>query len=98
VLESLASLDAPLKGVLNGSAAFLRGEHVLVDASNAMFADLIRKSEHQKPLLEAVRRITGKPYKVGIFMRSFKLKEPENDVMDEIASKAKSQGINVIER
>jgi DNA polymerase-3 subunit gamma/tau len=98
VLESLQKLDAPLGGFLKGSSAVLRGEYVLVDSSNSMFAELIRKAEHQKPLLEAVRLATGRPYKVGIYKRILSVPKAENDRMDELLRSASDFGIEIREK
>ncbi|MFT8887454.1 MAG: DNA polymerase III subunit gamma/tau [Ethanoligenens sp.] len=80
VLQELGRIDPPLRGVLDKSKAVVRGAHVLVDAGNVMFAELIRQPLHQKPLVEAVRTATGKPYKVGIFKSSLHVAQrPKTD-------------------
>ncbi len=60
---------------------------------------LIRSQEHQRPLVEAVRQITGKPYKVGIFKKSMEVrrKNEPDDPMDELAKNASRAGIEVEE-
>jgi DNA polymerase-3 subunit gamma/tau len=98
VLDNLASLDAPLRGFLNGSSAILHSDFVLVNSSNSMFAELIRKAEHQKPLLEAVKRATGKPYKVGIFRKSLNIQKTEDDPLDELLKNASDNGVGINER
>ncbi|HCC00998.1 MAG TPA: DNA polymerase III subunit gamma/tau [Ruminococcaceae bacterium] len=100
VLEALGKLDPPLRGVLEHSKAVLRGEHVLVDAQNAMFGELIRQPLHQKPLVEAVRTATGKPYKVGIFKSSFQTKAEKKveDPFDSLLNAAMKGGIPVEEK
>jgi DNA polymerase-3 subunit gamma/tau len=96
VLEALRKADAPLFGVLKTSSAIIRGGFVLIDPNNAMFSDLIRGQEHRKPLVEAVRRITGKPYKVGIFKKSMEKPAAQaEDPMDELADNASRAGIDV---
>lgn len=89
--------------MLKESSAIIRGGFVLIDPNNSLFAGLIRSQEHQKPLVEAVRRITGKPYKVGIFKKSLEVtseqKDPGTDAdeMDELLSNASKAGIDVKE-
>jgi DNA polymerase-3 subunit gamma/tau len=96
VLEALRKADAPLFGVLKTSSAIIRGGFVLIDPNNGMFSDLIRGQEHRKPLVEAVRRITGKPYKVGIFKKSMEKPAVQaEDPMDELADNASRAGIDV---
>lgn len=104
VVEALKKSDAPLYGVLRESSAIIRGGFVLIDPNNALFAGLIKSQDHQKPLVEAVRRITGKAYKVGIFKKSLAAPaaqtnapadEDEMDEMDELFNNASKAGIDV---
>ena len=97
VLETLARADPPFRGVLDGSSAIIRGNHVLVDAGNCMFADLVRQQSHRKSLVEAVRTVTGTPYKVGIFKKSLEKQPVRDDGIDELARNAAAQGIEVRE-
>ena len=73
---------------------------MLVDPNNALFSGLIRAQEHQRPLVEAIRRITGKPYKVGIFKKGLDAsvkKAAQADEMDELLNNANRAGIPVKE-
>ncbi|HEX2938739.1 MAG TPA: DNA polymerase III subunit gamma/tau [Ruminiclostridium sp.] len=98
VLEALRKSDAPLFGVLRESSAIIRGSFILIDPNNTLFAGLIRSQEHQRPLVEAVRRITGKPYKVGIFKKGLEaVKKQKADELDEILENANKAGIEVRE-
>jgi DNA polymerase-3 subunit gamma/tau len=94
IIEALGSDDPPLCGFLKGSTAILRGSHVLVDSSNEVFAGLIQQQSHQKALVEAIRKVTGKPYKVGILKKP---SAPKADPIDEIEKVAKNAGITVKE-
>ena len=96
-LEALAGLDPPLRGFLNGSAAVVRGNYVLVDSSNSMFGELIRQSTHQKPLKEAVQKAAGRPYKVGILTKRL-TRQAQDDPMDEIIRNASRQGLGINEK
>ncbi|ADU25752.1 DNA polymerase III subunit gamma/tau [Ethanoligenens harbinense] len=100
VLEELGRIDPPLRGVLDKSKAVVRGAYVLVDAGNVMFADLIRQPLHQKPLVEAVRTATGKPYKVGVFKSSLHAaqKEKSDDPFDALLRTAMDGGVPIREK
>lgn len=98
ILDSLAEGDAPLRGVLNASTAVVQGGHVLIDASNSMFKDLIRQQSHQKALITSVRKVTGKPYKVGILKKSLAAPKLENDPLDELVKNAGELGIKINEK
>ncbi len=100
VLEELGRIDPPLRGVLDKSKAVVRGAYVLVDAGNVMFADLIRQPLHQKPLVEAIRTATGKPYKVGVFKSSLHTaqKEKSDDPFDALLRTAMDGGVPIREK
>lgn len=99
ILEALKKADMPLYGVLSESSAIIRGGFVLIDPNNGLFAGLIRSQEHQRPLVDVIRRVTGKQYKVGIFKRGLvSPKKQEYDGLDEIAGNAGSLGIKVTEK
>jgi len=99
ILEELKKSDPPLFGVLRESSAIIRGGFVLIDPNNTLFAGLIRSQEHQRPLVDTIRRITGKPYKVGIFKKGLETaKRQKPDGLDEIIENASKAGIEVKEK
>ena len=98
ILEDLAQADAPLCGVLNASSAIVRGGHVLVDAPNSLFPSLIRQQSHRKALVESIRKITGEPYKVGVFKKSLAKAPKADDPFDEILRNANAAGIEIQEK
>ena len=95
VLEKLKKADPALFGVLKESSAIIRGSFVLIDPNNALFTQLIKQQEHRKPLVEAIRQITGKPFKVGIFKKSLDIPLPQEDLLSELAENANRAGIEV---
>ena len=97
-LEILNTLDAPLRGFLNDSAAVVHGDFVLVDCANAMFGELIRHSSHQRPLKEAVQKASGRPYKVGILKKSTAQPSWDDDPLNEILRNASAQGLGIKEK
>lgn len=98
VLETLKKRDAPLYGVLRESSAIIRGGFVLIDPNNQLFAGLIKSQDHQRPLVEAVRRVTGRQYKVGIFKKGLEVKKAPADELDELLDNASRAGIDVREQ
>lgn len=98
VLETLKKNDPPLYGVLRESSAIIRGGFVLIDPNNALFSGLIKSQDHQRPLVAAVRMVTGKPFKVGIFKKALEaVQKKESDEMDEILDNAAKAGVDVHE-
>ena len=66
VLEALASQSPPLYGVLAGSAAFLRGDMLLICTENEMFRSLVGRDGNKNVLAGAIRQVTGKSYRIGL--------------------------------
>lgn len=95
VLEQLKKSDPALFGVLRESSAIIRGGFVLIDPNNAMFRGLIRQPEHQRPLIEVVRRITGVNYKIGIFKKSLEESKAPDDPLNELVDNASRAGVEM---
>jgi DNA polymerase-3 subunit gamma/tau len=98
ILVVLQKSDPPLCGALDSSSAILIGNRVTIDTTNTLFATLIKQAGHQKALVDAVRKITGEPYKVAVSKKSLNKEMPKSDPMDEISSNAIAAGINVNEK
>ncbi len=67
VVASLQVSDRPLMGILTGSSAFLRGEHLLIKCDNPTFPQFIKVPLHSSALREAVTKVTGQRYRLGIY-------------------------------
>ena len=81
VLSILQETDRPLTGILNGSAAFVRGEHILIKCDNPTFPQFIKTQTHSAALREAVFKATNQKYRLGIY----RSKEPEEKTADPLA-------------
>lgn len=66
VLEILAQSCPPLYGVLQDSAAAVRGDYVLIQTGNALFKSLVGRDGNKAILLTAIRSVTGRTYRLGI--------------------------------
>ena len=66
VLEILAQSCPPLYGVLQDSAAAVRGDYVLIQTGNALFKSLVGRDGNKAILLTAIRSVTGQTYRLGI--------------------------------
>jgi DNA polymerase-3 subunit gamma/tau len=102
VLEELKNTDRPLFGVLKDSNAVISGNFVLIEPNNALFAGLIKSKDHQSPIIEAIRKITGTPYRVGIYKKDLKKAPKKDDApadgLDEIFNNAEKAGIDIHEQ
>jgi len=66
VLENLRTNCMPLFGVLIGSEAILRGDRLLICTDNEMFKGLVAQDDNKQRLMEAVRSVTGRNYRIGL--------------------------------
>ena len=66
VLQTLSESCPPLYGVLVGSTATVRGEHVLIATGNDMFKTLVSRDGNHKVLAAAIRQATGRDYRIGL--------------------------------
>ena len=98
VLSELTQINQPLWGILIGSTAFLNGEFVLIKSENPTFASFIKVGTNGRDVKEAIYRVTGKKYRLGIYNpASAQKKEPEKpkDPLRDLVKRAKDFGIQV---
>ena len=67
VLSVLSEIDKPIAGILSGSSAFFRGEFVLIQSENPLLGSFIRQGSHSSAVKEAVLRVTGHKYRLGLY-------------------------------
>ena len=66
VLSELAQTAPPLCGVLVGSSAVTRDDMVLISTENAMFRTLVKSDGNRKKLVDAIEKVTGRVYRIGL--------------------------------
>lgn len=87
VLQEINLTDRPLTGILSGSSAFIRGDHLLIKCDNPTFPQFIKAGIHAAALREAVMKITGKKYRLGIYKgsdNSQKARDPLAELVNKI--------------
>jgi len=87
VLQELNSLDQPLVGFLKESTAYVRGEYLLIKALNPVFEQFISISSHYNALNEAVLRVKGKKYRLGIYKETQAPTQKQKDPLVDLAKK-----------
>ena len=102
VLGVLAELNKPLWGVLMNSTAVLHGDFVLLQSDNPALPVFIKSGSHARDIREAVQRVTGKKYRLGIFSQPKPAEAPQEQTpkhspLDAILQKAKDGGVKVNE-
>lgn len=97
ILTTLSKLNPALFGTLGQSTAYLKGDLVLIDCTDRMFFQLIRANDYAKTSLrEAIRKHTGKTYRLGPYRPEPKAQTEEPpDLLHDILSQAEKKGIPI---
>ena len=101
VLSELTKTNMPLWGVLTGSSAVIRGDYVLIKSDNPTLSAFIKTGGNARDVKEAVLRVTGKRYRLGLYsgaatpkMSSQPTQAPK-DPLENLISRAKDMGVNI---
>ena len=102
VLSELTKTNMPLWGVLTGSSAIIRGDYVLIKSDNPTLSAFIKTGGNARDVKEAVMRVTGKRYRLGLYsgapspkMAAQQPAHTPKDPLENLISRAKDMGINV---
>ena len=82
-------------GVLTGSTAFERGDFILIKSENATVSSFIRVGTNARDVKEAIARVTGRRYRLGIYSNpvSQQKEEEKQDPLAELMQKAQQLGV-----
>lgn len=71
ILKELVSTCPLMAGILKNSAAYLRGDTLLIDSQNSQFLDLVRGSnpQYRNYIRTAAEKVLGKQYKLGPYQK-----------------------------
>lgn len=101
VMEALAQLNRPLWGILLKSAAYVRGDFLLIQSENPTFPSFIKTGPNARDVKEAVFRVTGQKYRLAIYRPAQDAPPAQQtkteDPLDALLAKARSLGVNVTE-
>lgn len=86
-IVALNEYNKPLVGVLSGSSAFIRGNFILIKSNNPVFEQFVKISSHANALKEAIFKITGKKYRLGIYKTEENTEKPSNDPLSNLINK-----------
>ena len=100
-METLAQLNRPLWGILLNSAAYVRGDFLLIQSENPTFPSFIKTGSNARDVKEAAFRVTGQKYRLGIYRPAQdaqpSMQTPAEDPLDTLLAKAQALGVNVTE-
>ncbi len=93
VLRMLQTTCPLIAGVLSDSAAYIRGQYLLIDTQNSQFLSLVRggNTVYRDQIRNAAQRILGTSYKLGPYRAAEKT---EDDPLLAFAEKLKNLNIN----
>ncbi|MBQ7295566.1 MAG: DNA polymerase III subunit gamma/tau [Clostridia bacterium] len=100
VLSELTKTNMPLWGVLTGSGAFIRGDHVIIVSDNPTLSAFIRTGTNARDVKEAVYRVTGRKYRLGLQgsnapSEASEAPQAKKDPLADLIGRAKDMGINI---
>lgn len=101
VLSELTKTNMPLWGVLNDSQAIIRGDYVLIKSDNPTLSAFIKTGSNARDVKEAVLRVTGKRYRLGLYNGGSSQKsntavtQAPKDPLENLINKARDMGVNV---
>ena len=87
VIAALNEFDKPLAGILTGSTAFIRGEFILIKSENPAFEKFIKIGSHAGAVKDAVYKITGNRYRLGIYKTEVSSANSGNDPLSNLINK-----------
>ncbi|MCL2445745.1 MAG: DNA polymerase III subunit gamma/tau [Oscillospiraceae bacterium] len=85
VLAKLGETNPGLAGILQGSSAVTRGEHILIKSTNPAFEAFIRQPNQAGSLKQAIYDVSDRKVKLGIFKGDA---APPKDPLAELAARA----------
>ena len=97
VLSELQQFNMAMWGVLRDSAAYERNDFILIKSDNTAVPQFIRISQNARDVKEAIERVTGRKYRLGIYSRpAAKAAQPEqkkDDPLNTLLQKAQQFGV-----
>ncbi len=100
VLSELTKTNMPLWGVLTGSQASIRGDHVIIESDNPTLSAFIKTGTNARDVKEAIFRVTGKKYRLGLANSGNSPKKAnkpiaQKDPLQDLIGRAKDMGISI---
>jgi len=91
VLEELSKSAPLLRGILNSSRAFIKGDFCLVDCENPQFAELMNSAngQYKESLRRAIETVVGRSFKLGPYKKRERV-VVSDDPLDVIRNRLKA--------
>lgn len=98
VLSELAKTNPPLKGILEGSQAIIRGDYVLIKSSNPTLGAFIKQQGYSRDVKDAIYHVTGRRYRLGLLNSESATSAPQTpkrDPLENLIGRARQEGVPV---
>ncbi len=96
ILQVLKQYSRTVAASFDGTAAYISGPYVLIDAHNEMAFSLLREPAQRDSMRRAIQQVTGRTYKLGPY-RPGATQAVQQDPLQELAARAQAEGIDVVE-
>lgn len=96
VIEELKHYSKAISMGFEGSTAYISEPYVLVDSKNDICFELLRKAGNRDKMREAIRKVTGREYKLGRY--SYPDEQKKDDPLQQLLSDFKAAGVPVEEK
>lgn len=95
ILQVIKNSTKSVAMAFSGSAAYINGDYMLIDAPEIAF-ELLKRPEQRERMREAIRHVTGRTYRLGPY-RKPQTPEETADPLEELAQRARDSGIEINE-
>lgn len=96
VVDNMKSISRTIAASFAGSSAYVSGGYLLIDTSNEMAFELLKKGSRREEVRKIILETTGRVYKLGPYKRPQKTKQ-EEDPLEKLKRGLEGTDIEIIE-
>ncbi len=99
IIAVMKAYSSSVGAAFTGSAAYVNGDYLLIDAPQLAF-DLLKRPSQRDKMREAVRQTTGRTYKLGPYKppKDAPQAEEKTDPLDALVRDLKADGVEIVEK
>ena len=94
ILDMIRINSASTGAAFNGSAAYINGDYMLIEAPQLAF-DLLKRPTQRDTVREAIRKATGRVYKLGPYVKSENTEKSKDDPLALLEQRAEALDIEI---
>lgn len=91
ILRLIKSYSSSVAAAFEGSAAYVNGDYLLIDAPQFAF-DLLKRPSQRDRIRDSVRQVTGQVYRLGPYKKPGGESGVSDDPLDELEKRAQEAG------